>query len=146
MIGEHKVPEVAFAASRDCLDTVADDELALGVDDWQEIRFRNVWSSERWRSDTTPGRCGLIRWRDVYVVQAETPIGDAVVAVFPGAGRSRHFGILDIEQHGLIRLDNGPPTHCSEFLGGASGGSHCNIGDLGGGWYWFSNWWDPGAT
>jgi hypothetical protein len=138
------VPDIAFAASRNCLNEVADDELARGADDWDEIRLRNVWSAEDWRSNTVPGRCGLIDWRDTYVVAAGGQIGEVVV--FPGAAQSRHFGLLDIEQHGLIRVERVPPTSCREFLGHVRGDANCDIGDLGGGWYWFSNWWNPGAT
>lgn len=139
-----QVPDVAFAASSDCLDRVADAKLVGRADDWSDIGLRNVWSAERWRTNTVPGKCGLIRWRDTYVVEAATPIGSVVV--FPAAGQSRHFGLLDIEQHGLIRVEGLPPTSCSEFLGDVRGDATCNIGDLGDGWYWFSNWWDPGAT
>jgi hypothetical protein len=92
-----------------------------------------------------PGRCGLIRWRDTYVVEAVTASGNENVVVFAAAGQPRDLGLFDIEQRGFVRVEGGRPANCS-FLGDVRGDATCDVGELGGGWYWFSNSWDPGAT
>ncbi len=148
-IWSENVPEIAFATSRGCLDDIADIELAGGVDDWSDIRRRNVWTAGRYRTGTDPGRCGLIRWRDTYVVEVDTASGRERAVVFVAAGQSHHLGgLTDVVQHGLVRVDGGPPATCNEVAddSGVAVGARCDIGDLGGGWYWFSKWWASGAN